>query len=111
MSQMKQNGNSFKKPTNLRNSTLTVNKCTGAKQIPSVKMSEYNDGCQNGSQTLNEKKKTATTKQYIITHPCINSYPFAPHFYIVKLGFTGVYIIFLFLLKNIDSGYSLELPH
>ena len=30
-------------------------------------------------------------------------------FYIVKLGFTGVYI-FLFLLKNIDCVYSLELP-
>ena len=23
-----------------------------------------------------------------------------PHFYIVKLGFTGVYIVFLFLLKT-----------
>ena len=33
-----------------------------------------------------------------------------PHFYIVKQGFTGVYIIFLFLLKNIDCGYSLEPP-
>ena len=33
-----------------------------------------------------------------------------PHFYIVKLGFTGVYIIFLILLKNIDCGYSLEPP-
>ena len=32
-----------------------------------------------------------------------------PHFYIVKLGFTGVYLLFLFLLKNIDCGYSLEL--
>ena len=28
----------------------------------------------------------------------------------VKLGFTGVYIIFLCLLKNIDCGYSLEPP-
>ena len=28
----------------------------------------------------------------------------------VKLGFTRVYIIFLFLLKNIDCGYSLEPP-
>ena len=36
--------------------------------------------------------------------------PLKPHFYIVKLGFTGVYIIFLFLLKDIDCGYSLELP-
>ena len=34
-----------------------------------------------------------------------------PHFYVVKLGFTGIYIIFfLFLLKNIDCGYSLEPP-
>ena len=36
--------------------------------------------------------------------------PLNPHIYIVKLGFTGVYIIFPFLLKNIDCGYSLELP-
>ena len=28
----------------------------------------------------------------------------------VKLGFTGVYIFFLFLLQNIDCGYSLEPP-
>ena len=39
-----------------------------------------------------------------------NEYPLIPHFYIVKLGFTGVYIIFLFLLLNIDCGYSLEPP-
>ena len=45
------------------------------------------------------------TKTYLY-----NSDPLKPHFYIVKLGFTGVYIIFLFLLKNIDCGYSLELP-
>ena len=36
--------------------------------------------------------------------------PLKPHFYIVKLGFTGVYIIFHILLKNIDCGYSLEPP-
>ena len=36
--------------------------------------------------------------------------PFKPHFYIVKLGFPGVYIIFLYLLKNRDWGYSLEPP-
>ena len=36
--------------------------------------------------------------------------PLKPHFYIVKLGFTGVYIIFLILLINIDCGYSLEPP-
>ena len=32
------------------------------------------------------------------------------HFYIVKLGFTVVYIIFLISAQNIDCGYSLELP-
>ena len=45
------------------------------------------------------------TKTYLY-----NSDPLKPHFYIVKLGFTGVYSIF-FLLKNIDCGYSLEPPH
>ena len=32
-----------------------------------------------------------------ITCPC-NVYPLTPHFYRVKLGFTGVYMFFLFLL-------------
>ena len=45
------------------------------------------------------------TKTYLY-----NLDPLKPHFYIVKLGFTGVYIIFLILLKNIDCGYSLEPP-
>ena len=30
--------------------------------------------------------------------------PLKPHFYIVKLGFTGVYIIFLISAQNIDYG-------
>ena len=45
------------------------------------------------------------TKTYLY-----NSDPLKPQFYVVELGFTGVYI-FLFLLKNIDCGYSLEPPH
>ena len=36
--------------------------------------------------------------------------PLKPHFYVVKLGFTGVYIIFLIFAQNIDCGYSLEPP-
>ena len=36
--------------------------------------------------------------------------PLRPHFYIVILGFTGVYIISLSLLLNIDCWYSLGLP-
>ena len=42
--------------------------------------------------------------------PC-NEHTLTLHFYIVKLGFTGVYNIFLFLLQNIDCRYSLEPPH
>ena len=36
--------------------------------------------------------------------------PLKPHFYIVKLGFTGVNIIFLISARNIDCEYSLEPP-
>ena len=36
--------------------------------------------------------------------------PVKPHFYIVKLGFTGVYNIFHISAPNIDCGYSLEPP-
>ena len=43
------------------------------------------------------------------TCPC-NEYPLKPHFYIVKLGYAGVDLFFLFLLQNIDCGYSLEPP-
>ena len=47
----------------------------------------------------------------IITKTCLYNFdPFKPHFYIVKLGFTGVYIIFLISAQNIDCGYPLELP-
>ena len=46
------------------------------------------------------------TKTYLY-----NFDPLKPHFYIVKLGFTGVYIIFLISDQNIDCGYSLEPPH
>ena len=41
--------------------------------------------------------------------PC-SVYLLEPHFYIAKLGYAGVYLFFLFLLQNIDCGYSLELP-
>ena len=36
--------------------------------------------------------------------------PLKPHFYIAKLGYAGIYLFFLFLLQNIDCGYSLEPP-
>ena len=47
--------------------------------------------------------KCQWTCLFIITRTCIYNFdPLKPHFYIV--------LIFLFLLKNIDCGYSLEPP-
>ena len=55
---------------------------------------------------LDDRLITKTRLYNIDTPP-----PLKPHFYVVKLGFTGVHILFfLFLLKNIDCGYSLEPP-
>ena len=49
-----------------------------------------------------------------ITRTCLYNFdPHRPHFFTVKLGFTdlqGYTLIFLFQLKNIDCGYSLESP-
>ena len=41
-------------------------------------------------------------------YPC-NVYPLEPHFYIANLGYAGAHLFFLFLLQNIDCGYSLAL--
>ena len=53
-----------------------------------------------------EQRRTAT-----ITKTRLYEFdPLKTHFYIAKLGFTGYTLFFLFLLKNIDCGYSLEPP-
>ena len=54
---------------------------------------------------LNLKTKEFITKTYLY-----NFDPLKPYFYIVKLGFTGVYIIFLISAQNLDCGYLLEPP-
>ena len=49
--------------------------------------------------------------QVYITKTCLYYFePLKPHFYIVKLGFTRVYIIFLISAHNIDCRYLLEPP-
>ena len=55
---------------------------------------------------------SVTVSPYI-TKTCLYNFgPLKPHFYIVKLGFTGVYIIFLISAqKHTFCGYSLEPPH
>ena len=59
----------------------------------------------------NNKNNNNKQKTKHITKTCLyNVDPLKPHFYIVKLGFTGVYIIFLIYAQNIDCGYALEPP-
>ena len=50
-----------------------------------------------------------------ISKTCLYNFdPLKPHLYIVKLGFTGVYIIYLISAQKhrlwVDCGYSLEPP-
>ena len=55
---------------------------------------------------------SADSANAYITKTCLyNVDPLKPHFYIVKLGFTGVYMIFLISAGNIDCEYYLEPPH
>ena len=54
-----------------------------------------------------EKKKIKPSRK----HAYIILTPDKPNFYIVKLGFTRVNIIFHIFAQNIDCGYLLELPH
>ena len=50
--------------------------------------------------------------KHVITKTCLYNFdPLKPHFYIVKLGFTGVYIIFLNFARKHRLWYSLEPPH
>ena len=56
-------------------------------------------------------RQTTDKKWPLITKTCLYNFdPLKPHFYTAKLGFTGVYIIFLISAQNIDCGYSLEPP-
>ena len=58
-----------------------------------------------------ETKEKNSNILYYIMKTCLYSFdPLKHHLYIIKLGFTGVYIIFLISAKNIDCGYSLGPP-
>ena len=61
-------------------------------------------------ESIEHTHKTVTAVQSVITKTLLYNFdPLKPHFYIVKLGFTGVYIIFsCFLLENIDCGTRLN---
>ena len=66
---------------------------------------------QNLSYMAKDNKSLKLNEYDFIMKTCLyNVDPRKPHFYMVKLGFTGVYIIFLISAQNIDCWYSLELP-
>ena len=66
---------------------------------------------QGGRMQLKMRPTPSGFCQRVITKTCLyNIDTLKPHFYIVKLGFTGVYIIFLISAQNIDCWYSLEPP-
>ena len=49
---------------------------------------------------------------HIITKTYLYNFdPLEPHFYLVKVGFTGVCIISFISAQNMDCRYSLEPPH
>ena len=56
------------------------------------------------------KEVSMVPKMFITKTYLYNFDPLKSHFYIVKLTFTGVYIIFLISAQIIDCGYSLEPP-
>ena len=58
-----------------------------------------------------QKNLVCRTKRVIITKTYLYHFdPLKPHFYIVKLGFTGVHIIFLISALKHRFGYSLKPP-
>ena len=71
--------------------------------------------CRSGTRMISEGVRfdqiTVLTLRIHITKTCLYNFgPLKPHFYISKLGFTGVNIIFLISAQNIHCGYSLEPP-
>ena len=78
-------------------------------------MSNWNDLLTVTALAPNAKSSVNVPKYYwtvpTITKTCLNNFDsLKPNFYIVKMGFTGNTLFFLFLLKHIDCGYSLEPP-
>ena len=57
------------------------------------------------------RRKDTLPSEKTITKTCLyNIDPLKPHFYIVKLGFTGVYFIFLISAQRHRLWYSLKPP-
>ena len=64
-----------------------------------------------GQMSCCNNTQTSASSSAVITKTRLYNFdPLKPHFYTVKLGFQGVYNIFLISAQNIDCGYSLEPP-
>ena len=70
----------------------------------------FNANSVDPDQTLRSAASDLGLHCFITKTSLYNFDPLKPHFYIVKMGFTGVHIIFLISAQNIDCGYSLEPP-
>ena len=84
----------------------------GEKQIIPRIVTKYSCSKHNLNNYQKSTQYTVCKTIMYIHHENIPIYNFDPlksQFYIIKLRFAGVYIFFLFLLKNTDCGYSLEL--
>ena len=58
-----------------------------------------------------QSKSTVPVRSSTITKTYLHNFdPLKPHFYIVKLGFTGLYISFLISVQKHRLWYSLEPP-
>ena len=61
------------------------------------------------SKNVARSKRTHAANMFYITKSYLYNFgPLKPHFYIIKMVFTEVYVIFLILLKTIGCGYSFE---
>ena len=83
--------------------------CIGPGRKPKCWLSHAQAHMPYDEHALNSSNKAI--KMLFIRKTCpYNVYPFQPHLYIVKMGFTGVSLFSLFLIQNIDCRYSLEPP-
>ena len=71
---------------------------------PTICLSKQNAKVANGHNSA--KIMSQSLKSVLIT----KTYPLKLHFYIVKLGFTGVYIIFFISAQKHRLWYPLEPP-
>ena len=81
----------------------------GKQKIPSLSITVWHHGVSLVMPDSDPRTDFSSTPHITKTY-LYNFDPLKPHVYIVKLGFTGVYIIFLISAKNIDCGYPLEPP-